>query len=1354
VVTARPFERPGTLDEEALLHVLRAIRRGDFAARLPAGRPGIAGEIADALNEIAELNQQTALELRRIARVVGREGRFGQRASIDGATGAWARSIESLNQLVVDLTEPSVEVSRVLGAVAKGDLSQRMALDIEGRPLKGEFRRSGATINTMVDQLNAFASEVTRVAREVGTEGKLGGQADVEGVGGTWKDLTEAVNLMAANLTSQVRNIADVTTAVAKGDLSRKITVDVRGEILELKDTINTMVDQLNAFASEVTRVAREVGTEGKLGGQADVGGVAGTWKDLTDSVNFMAGNLTSQVRNIADVTTAVARGDLSRKITVDVRGEILELKDTINTMVDQLNALAGEVTRVAREVGTEGKLGGQADVKGVAGTWKDLTDSVNSMAGNLTSQVRNIAEVTTAVAKGDLSRKITVDVRGEILELKDTINTMVDQLNAFASEVTRVAREVGTEGKLGGQADVRGVGGTWKDLTDNVNFMASNLTSQVRNIAEVTTAVANGDLSKKVTVDVRGEILELKNTVNTMVDQLNAFASEVTRVAREVGTEGRLGGQADVGGVAGTWKDLTDSVNFMAGNLTAQVRNIADVTTAVARGNLSKKITVDVRGEILELKNTINTMVDQLNAFAGEVTRVAREVGTEGKLGGQAQVQGVAGTWKDLTDSVNSMAGNLTDQVRGIARVVTAVAKGDLRGKLRLEAKGEIAELAETINGMTDTLAVFADQVTTVAREVGFEGKLGGQASVPGAAGTWRDLTDNVNQLAANLTTQVRAIGTVATAVTRGDLSGTIEVEAKGEVETLKDDVNEMVRNLRDTTRKNVEQNWLKTNLARFSRLLQGQRNLRAVGRLILSEVAPLVGAQRGVFYIVETDEGETALTLLASYAPEVGNEPPPRLRMGQGLIGQCAADRRRILLVDVPPNYFPIASGLGQASPRSIVVLPVVFEKETRAVIELASFGEFSDIHLAFLDQLTESIGIVLNSIVATVRGEQLLREQAARAEAEAGLARLRQVVDVMPEGILIADADGDVYLSNAAAVEIMGGVPDSAIQATEGQPSVRHLDGTPCPPEETPLARAVFGRQVVLGEQLVVTNTKTGDEVPILVNSAPLSDAAGTPVGGVAVFQDISPLRDLERQKDEFLAAVSHDLKTPATIIMGRANILERALERVDPGGLGEFAEGLHAIDESTVQLVRLIDELLDVTRMRMGQPVQLDLGPADLIKIASRLAAEYRNMSPKHTIRVESPLPRLVGDWDGARIERVVANLVSNAVRYSPKGGEVVIRATRENRDGEEWAVLAVRDHGIGIPPAELSRVFEPYYRGTNVSASISGTGVGLAGTRHIVEQHGGEISVRSELGKSTTFTVRLPVIREGVDLIEA
>src|SRR5215475_13125944 len=598
---------------EDFLHALQAMRAGDFSVRMTGDHLGIEGKIADTFNEIVAANQRMAQQLERVGQVVGREGKTRQRVKFDLASGSWAEMEGSVNTLIDDLLWPTREVTRAVAAVAQGDLLQTVKLDVDGRPLGGEFLQSANIVNTMIKQLGVFTSEVTRVAREVGTEGKLGGQAQVPEVTGVWKDLTESVNSMANNLTGQVRNIAEVTIAVANGDLSKKITVDVRGEILQLKEAINTMVDQLRSFASEVTRVAREVGTDGKLGGQAIVPGVAGTWKDLTDSVNAMATNLTAQVRNIAGVATAIARGDLSKKITVDVKGEILELKDTINTMVDQLNAFAGEVTRVAREVGTEGRLGGQAMVSGVAGTWKDLTDSVNFMAGNLTAQVRNIADVTTAVANGDLSKKITVNVSGEILQLKETINTMVDQLRSFASEVTRVAREVGTEGKLGGQADVRGVAGTWKDLTDNVNMLAANLTGQVRNIAEVTKAIANGDLSKKITVDVKGEILELKNTINTMVEQLGSFASEVTRVAREVGTEGKLGGQADVRGVAGTWKDLTDSVNFMASNLTGQVRNIADVTTAVANGDLSKKITVDVRGEILELKNTINTMVDQL---------------------------------------------------------------------------------------------------------------------------------------------------------------------------------------------------------------------------------------------------------------------------------------------------------------------------------------------------------------------------------------------------------------------------------------------------------------------------------------------------------------------------------------------------------------------------------------------------------------------------------------------------------------------------------------------------------------------------------------------------------------------
>ncbi len=777
--------------------MLKAVKQGDFAARIAYRRDGVLAGAGELLNDIIALNEHATEELLRVGRVVGQEGRMTERASVGPARGAWAAGMNAVNQLIGDLVAPTNEVARVITAVATGDLSQKMSLDIQGRPVRGEFLHIGTTVNAMVDQLNSFAAEVTRVAKEVGSEGKLGGQAAVKGLSGTWKDLTDNVNGLAANLTAQVRNIAKVTTAVARGDLSQKITVDARGEILELKNTINVMVDQLSSFAAEVTRVAKEVGNEGKLGGQADVKGVSGTWKDLTDNVNGLAANLTAQVRNIAKVTTAVANGDLSQKITVDAKGEIFELKHTINIMVDTLRSFAAEVTRVAKEVGTEGKLGGQADVKGVAGTWKDLTDNVNAMASNLTVQLRDVSKVSTAIANGDLTQKITVDVKGEIAQIKDVINKMVDQLNSFAAEVTRVAREVGTDGKLGGQANVRGVSGTWKDLTDNVNGLAANLTVQLRDVSKVSTAIANGDLTQKITVEVKGEIAQIKDAINKMVDQLNSFAAEVTRVAKEVGTEGKLGGQANVRGVSGTWKDLTDNVNGLAANLTNQVRNIALVTTAVANGDLSQKITVEARGEIFELKNTVNVMVDQLRSFAAEVTRVAKEVGTEGKLGGQADVKGVSGTWKDLTDNVNGLAANLTNQVRNIALVTTAVANGDLSQKITVEARGEIFELKNTINVMVDQLRSFAAEVTRVAKEVGTEGKLGGQAFVKGVSGTWKDLTDNVNGLAANLTTQVRNIAKVTTAVAHGDLSQKITVEAKGEILELKDTINVMVDQL-----------------------------------------------------------------------------------------------------------------------------------------------------------------------------------------------------------------------------------------------------------------------------------------------------------------------------------------------------------------------------------------------------------------------------------------------------------------------------------------------------------------------------------------------------------------------------
>ncbi|MFE7181310.1 HAMP domain-containing protein [Streptomyces erythrochromogenes] len=1288
-----------TAQVRGIAQVTTAVANGDLSQKVRVSARGEVAQLAETINQMTETLRTFADEVTRVASEVGAKGLLGGQAQVPGAAGTWKDLTDSVNTVFRNLTTQVRDIAQVTTAVANGDLSQKVTVDVAGEML--ELKN---TVNTMVDQLQSFGAEVTRVAREVGVEGELGGQAQVPGAAGTWKDLTDSVNTAFRNLTGQVRNIAQVTTAVANGDLSQKVTVDVSGEMLQLKNTVNTMVDQLSSFADQVTRMARDVGTEGRLGGQARVEGVSGTWKELTDSVNFMAGNLTSQVRQIAQVTTAVARGDLSQKIDVDARGEILELKNTINTMVDQLSAFAEQVTRVARDVGTEGRLGGQAQVPGVAGVWRDLTDSVNGMAGNLTSQVRNIAQVATAVARGDLSQKIDVDARGEILELKNTLNTMVDQLSNFAEQVTRVAREVGTEGILGGQAEVKGVSGTWKDLTQSVNFMANNLTSQVRNIAEVTTAVAMGDLSKKITVDAKGEILELVTTVNTMVDQLSSFAEQVTRVAREVGTEGILGGQARVRGVTGIWKDLSDNVNTMAGNLTAQVRGIAQVSAAVANGDLTKKVTVEARGEVAQLADTVNTMVKTLSSFADEVTRVAREVGTEGRLGGQAHVPGVSGTWKDLTDSVNFMASNLTGQVRQIAMVTTAIAKGDMTKKIDIDARGEILELKTTINTMVDQLSSFADQVTRVAREVGTEGILGGQARVRDVDGTWRDLTESVNEMAGNLTRQVRAIAAVATAVTRGDLSLKVDVDAAGEIQVLQDNINTMIVNLRDTTLANKEQDWLKGNLARISALMQGRRDLDDVASLIMSELTPVVSAQHGAFFLAVPAGGTTEigteggadgsyeLRMRGSYA-YAGGQMPISFRPGEGLIGAVAEEKRTILVENTPPGYLKISSGLGEAPPAHVIVLPVLFEGKVLGVIELASFTPFTQIQKDFLSQIAEMIGTSVNTISVNSKTEMLLKQSQEMTE------QLRERSD---------------ELENR----------QKALQAANAEL------------EEKAELLAQQNRDIE------VKNTEIEEARQVLEERA-------------------EQLAVSMRYKSEFLANMSHELRTPLNSLLILAKLLaDNADGNLSPKQV-EFAETIHGAGSD---LLQLINDILDLSKVEAGK---MDVSPTRiaLVQLVDYVEATFRPLTAEKgldfSVRVSPELPATL-HTDEQRLLQVLRNLLSNAVKFTDTGAvELVIRpagadvptAIREQlleagslREADaDLIAFSVTDTGIGIAASKMLVIFEAFKQADGTtSRKYGGTGLGLSISREIARLLGGEIHAASEPGRGSTFTLYLPL----------
>ncbi|MFF4342305.1 HAMP domain-containing protein [Kitasatospora sp. NPDC001540] len=984
-------------------------------------------------------------------------------------------------------------------------------------------------------------------------------------------------------------------------------------------------------------------------------------------------------LRRLLAGLTAVRDGDLTLRLP-DAPGVLGEISGVYNDMAERLARLNAEVTRVAREVGTEGMLGGQAEVPQAHGAWRELADSVNAMAGNLTSQVRNIAQVTTAVARGDLTRTIDVDARGEILELKNTVNTMVEQLSSFAAEVTRVAREVGTEGILGGQADVRGVSGTWRDLTDSVNFMAGNLTAQVRSIAQVATAVARGDLSRKADVVARGEILELKSTVNTMVEQLGSFAGEVTRVAREVGTEGILGGQADVRGVSGTWRDLTDNVNVMASNLTGQVRSIAQVATAVARGDLSQRVTVEAEGEVAALAGALNTMVDTLSAFAAEVTRVAREVGTDGTLGGQARVPNVAGTWKDLTDSVNFMAHNLTSQVRNIAQVTTAVARGDLTRKIDVDARGEILELKNTINTMVEQLSSFAAEVTRVAREVGTEGRLGGQAEVEGVSGTWKRLTENVNELAGNLTRQVRAIAEVTSAVTAGDLTRSITVDASGEVADLKDNINVMVESLRETTRANQEQDWLKTHLARLTALIQGRREPAAVAELLMDELCPLLDAQYGTCYLAEDTEDGVVLARAAAYGHHRA-DTPRRFGLGESLVGQAGRSRRAIAISELPPGYAEIASGLGSAAPRELLIQPIAMEDRLLGVVEVATLHHFTGLHRDFLERLAQDIGTTLATLLANARTDELLRES-RRLTAELR-ARSEQLVDGQEElrrsnaelgekAELLAAQNRDIEAKNLQIEQARRELEERARQLTRTSMYKSEFLANMSHELRTPL------NSLLILAQLLAQNSE-GNLTGKQVEYAEVIRSAGSDL-----LQLINDILDLSK------------------VEAGKLDVT------VEPFELRE--------------LLDYVDTTFRPLAAEKGLDFRITTAPG----------------APEHLHTDQARLRQILRNLLSNAVKFTDRGFIELAVEPARPG-----ELPTERRDLAAVA-FRVQDSGIGIGADHLESIFGAFQQADGTtSRKYGGTGLGLSISRELARLLGGVVSAESVPGEGSCFTLLLP-----------
>ncbi|MHA6803444.1 HAMP domain-containing protein [Salinifilum ghardaiensis] len=1091
-----------------------------------------------------------------------------------------------------------------------------------------------------------------------------------------------------------MRRVLGGLTDLRDGNFRRRLAISGDGLPAELATAFNALAERNQHLVGELHRVS-EAAADGRWP-VAPVGFTAPAdsgWSVAAQSINGLLHSTLAPLEELHRVLTAMTRGDFTQRMPrragdVGLPGEFGQLGAEVNALLDQLSLLSREMTRVAVETGHHGRLGGRLQTSGLAGSWREMAESVDELVATVTLQVREATEVVRTAGTGDLGRRMTTAADGEFAELRHQVNTTVDRLSSVHGEIVRVAREISVEGQLGGQVDIAAEPGAWHDLAEAVNGMSRNLAQHVRGLSEVADRVAGGDLGGRVPVDARGEVLVLQNTVNGMIDQLAAFTDEMDRLARELGVQGKLGGQVRVHGLSGAWRDLADDVNTMADNLTAQLRSIGGVATAVGGGDLSKKSTVTARGEVGSLVETINDMVDTLSVFAEQVTQVAREVGTEGKLGGQARVPNVAGTWKDLTDNVNIMARNLTNQVRNISQVTTAVARGDLSRRIDVDASGEILELKTTINTMVGQLSAFAAEVTRVAREVGTEGKLGGQAEVADVSGTWRRLTESVNSLAGNLTSQVRAIAGVATAVTNGDLTQRITVQASGEVAVLKDNINAMIDNLRESTRVNREQDWLKSNFARLSALMKGQQDVRTLARLLLGELAWLLDAPCGVFYLGETDQhdGSPSWREIASHGTTEGR-PDRRFRAGESLVGQAAADNRTIVVTGAPGEYPRVSSGLGGAEATHLVVVPVPFEQQVLGVVELAAFHPFGPLQLDLLEQLKETIGVDVNTIVVNSRTESLLAEsQHLAAELSQQSEQLqrqqselrRSNAELEEKAALLASRNADIELKNREIESARQELEERARQLSEASAYKSEFLANMSHELRTPLNSVLLLAKLLADDS---EGTLTGEQVEL----ASTIHQAGSEL--LALINDVLDLSKVEA---------------------GRMRLL---IEDVAVADLAPHLESLYR-------------PLAEEQGLHFDLLVDADL-PGTIRTDHSRLEQILRNL-----------LSNAIKFTEEGSVE-----LRMRRAELAEVGGTALTAAA-------EPVAFSVRDSGIGIPAEQLQRIFEAFQQVDGTTARRhGGTGLGLSISQELTALLGGELRVHSRHGEGSAFTLYLPAAPE-------